>query len=565
MKFLKIFLPIIILILLSVWAIKPFTVPGFFPIHDDTQIARVFEITKSLKDGMFPVRWVSDLGYGYGYPIFNFYAPLSYYIGAVFQLGGLDALWATKTMMMTGVLFSGIFMYFLGKQFWGKLGGIVSAFFYLYVPYHAVDIFVRGDVSEFWAYAFIPLTFLGLYKVYEKRGSFKWVVVGSLGYAGVILSHNLTAMMITPFLVSLTLFYCFIILKEKKNLSTIYYLFFTLLLGLALSVFYFIPALSEQKYTNIVSQIGGGANFKDHFVCLSQLWQSPWGFGGSVPGCVDGLSFMIGKIHAVASIIAILAAIFLYISRKQKPQIVITFLSALGLLVSAFLTLEISSPVWEHISLMAYLQYPWRFLIFTSFFSSLLAGGVVFFSKAIFKTKWVEYLIFLFIIGAAGFLNIKFFQMQTYLNKNSNDYTNEYALKWTTSKISDEYMPRNFPKPINPKDVVNDKVSFSSRDIKVFSIFENTQKISLSLQSVRETKLHFNIAYFPFWELTVDGRAKGSIVSKGFDVWLSKGHHVVILKYVQTDVEKLSNFISLAGLFAILTGIILWKKKVIYA
>jgi uncharacterized membrane protein len=79
MNLLKRFLPLIIIIVLSFFAIKPLFHPGFFPIHDDTQVARVFEMTKSLQAGMFPVRWVSDLGYGLGYPIFNFYAPLSYY------------------------------------------------------------------------------------------------------------------------------------------------------------------------------------------------------------------------------------------------------------------------------------------------------------------------------------------------------------------------------------------------------------------------------------------------------------------------------------------------------
>ena len=34
-----------------------------FPIHDDTQVARVYEMGKALSDSMFPVRWVEDLGF----------------------------------------------------------------------------------------------------------------------------------------------------------------------------------------------------------------------------------------------------------------------------------------------------------------------------------------------------------------------------------------------------------------------------------------------------------------------------------------------------------------------
>ncbi|HSW77149.1 MAG TPA: hypothetical protein VLG50_08890, partial [Candidatus Saccharimonadales bacterium] len=124
MKYLIKAIPAILVLMLSYWAVRPLTTAGFFPMHDDTQVARVFEMHKSLADGMFPVRWVSDLGYGYGYPIFNFYAPLAYYVGAVFMFVGANALIATKLMIGLGVVLAGIFMYFLAKEFWGKIGGI---------------------------------------------------------------------------------------------------------------------------------------------------------------------------------------------------------------------------------------------------------------------------------------------------------------------------------------------------------------------------------------------------------------------------------------------------------
>jgi len=76
---------------------------------------------KSLHDGMFPVRWVTESCYHYGYPIFNFYAPFAYYVGGFLNLIGIDALNATKLMMGLGVVFSGVFMYLFAKEFWGKL------------------------------------------------------------------------------------------------------------------------------------------------------------------------------------------------------------------------------------------------------------------------------------------------------------------------------------------------------------------------------------------------------------------------------------------------------------
>lgn len=141
---------------------------GFFAIHDNTQVERVFQMTKSLSDGQFPVRWVDDLGYGYGYPIFNFYAPFPYYLAGFINLVLSNSLLATKIMFLLGILFSFFSMYLFASRLTNYYGGMVAGIIYLYFPYHAINIYVRGAVGEFFAYAFMPLVFWGIYNLYEK-------------------------------------------------------------------------------------------------------------------------------------------------------------------------------------------------------------------------------------------------------------------------------------------------------------------------------------------------------------------------------------------------------------
>lgn len=450
-----------IILILSFWAVKPLFISGFFPMHDDTQVARVFEMGKMLESGVFPVRWVPDLGYGYGYPIFNFYAPLAYYAGATFMLLRFDALIATKLMMASGVILAGIFMYLLSRKFFGELGGIVSGLFYLYAPFHAVDIYVRGDVAEFWAYAFIPLAFLGIYR--------NNILIGSIGFAAIILSHNLTAMMIAPFLMIAILLNCYTAYRKKK-LFVIRYSLFIVLLGITLSAFYWVPALFEMKTTNIMSQIGGGADFRDHFVCVGQLWTSQWGFGGSAKGCIDGMSFMIGKLHIALALLSISILIYLKFKRKHFNNIYyLSIYSIAGFLISIFLMLDISRFLWELIPSMAFFQYPWRFLILASFFSSLLSGFSVWFlqsEKPGLSTYFKPGLhisglhisaIFIFLLL---FFNLKHFVPQAIFPAVASDFTNEKALKWTASKISDEYLPPNFNKPKLEKDIARIPIPF---------------------------------------------------------------------------------------------------------
>lgn len=509
MIYLKKYFWFVLVLVLSFWAIKPLFAPGLFPMHDDTQVARIFEMGKVLRSGTFPVRWVPDLGYGYGYPIFNFYAPFAYYVGGFFTLLGIDALVATKVTMGIGIILSAVFMYVLAKSMWGKVGGAVSALFYMYAPYHAIDIYVRGDVAEFWAYAFIPLVFYGVLKLKERQ-AWQNVVTVSLGYSGLILSHNLTALMATPFLV------LFIFLNKKIHALSL--AFCALLIGLLISAFYWLPALSEMKYTNVLSQIGGGADFRDHFVCIDQLWSSAWGFGGSVPGCVDGLSFKIGKLHILASLFSLLLFIT-FIVKKKKTEGEIFFFMILGFLVSIFLMLEVAKPIWEAIPFMAFLQYPWRFLLLTSFFSSLFAGSISYLLKIVKNSSFSikkEYVILFALIITLLYFNTKLFVPQTILYKNVYDFTSDYELKWTASKTSDEYLPKNV-------------------------------KLPRSYEAIPRTDFTKNSM-----SITVKNHKKLFEVSP---IQLSR------LQFEETNVERIANIISIIGIVALITGIITGRKR----
>ncbi|MBI2034603.1 MAG: hypothetical protein HYT11_02620 [Candidatus Levybacteria bacterium] len=577
-------LPLIFLIIATYWTIKPLFAQGYFTMHDDTQVARVYEMWVALRDGMLPVRLVPDLGYGYGYPIFNFYAPLAYYIGAFFMFIGFNALSATKIMMTIGVLLSGVFMYLLAREFWGEIGGVISSLFYVFAPYHAVQIYIRGDVAEFWAYAFIPLLFLGIYKIFRcsiasiesktfqnsklktqssklqlktKNEIWIWVLVAGIGYAAIILSHNLTAMMVTPFLIVAILLNCYIAIKNKKPYA-ISYMLYALIFGLLLSAFYWFPAILEMQYTNVVSQIEGGADFRNHFVCFEQLWDSHWGFGGSAPGCIDGLSFKIGKLHILLTVLTIGLSIYLKLFRKKNiGSSGIIWFAVAGLSISAILMLEISRSVWESVYFMAYFQYPWRFLLLTSFFTSILSGGLWINLKEKKAVTFGVIIIFILLV-----FNVKLFSPQTILPNDSSVYTSRQALFWTASKISDEYMPKGFEKTKTPEDVIYEKIVIIAGTGKVIDLVEKTQKITFSVDALTDVNVLLRIAPFPAWEVTVDGGGiKAWNKNNGIEFSLPHGKHTVSVEYKATTVEEFGNLLSLIGISLLVVGIINAKRK----
>lgn len=545
---------LVVVLVLSLFAVNPLFEPGFFPMHDDTQVVRVFEMGQALKDGHFPVRWVKDLGYGYGYPLFNFYAPLPYYVGSFVNLLGFDPLISTKAMMVIGILLSGVFMYFLARAFWGEVGGVVSGLFYVYTPYHAVDVYIRGAVGEYFAMAFIPLVFYGLWKA-RKEQKWKWVAIGAAGFAGIITSHNLTALMVTPFILLTIFLLGYTAYKNKKALVT-YHLSLITIFGLGLSAFYWVPVLLEMGYTNVLSQVGGGANFRDHFVCWQQLWESPWGFGGSVPGCIDGLSLKIGKIHIIAVFLSMFFAKKLYSNNTYhySEKFSIVFLAFLGFVVSVFLTLEPSKVIWERLSPMAFLQYPWRFLLLASFSSSILAGAIVGYSRHLNTVLYLSMSVAL--IAILLLFNIKLFQPQTIFPAVAEDYINEEHIKWTTSKISDEFMPKEFKKPVRKEDVA--KARITSGEVTL----DKTQKLVFNVNNKTEENVLINIAPFPSWKVSLDGRAIDyKATDRGIKVAIPEGKREVSVSFASTPVQLFGNILSAISCLILFGGILLRKTR----
>ena len=56
-----------------------------------------------------------------------------------------------------------------------KLTGTFAGVLYILMPYHLNDMYIRNALSEFLSYIFIPLVFLGLYKLFQKEKR-EWIL-----------------------------------------------------------------------------------------------------------------------------------------------------------------------------------------------------------------------------------------------------------------------------------------------------------------------------------------------------------------------------------------------------
>ena len=146
---------IAIVLALTVLAAWPFLAHPGLPRHTDAElhVFRAAQLGEALRSGAGYVRWAPDLWLGYGYPIFNYYSPLTYYLANLIALVGLDIVTAVKAVFILGLLGAAAGMYVFVRANWGERAGVVAAAVYVFSPYLLfIDPHMRGDLAEFFAH-----------------------------------------------------------------------------------------------------------------------------------------------------------------------------------------------------------------------------------------------------------------------------------------------------------------------------------------------------------------------------------------------------------------------------
>ena len=554
----KEFFLILFLFVVSATLSLPLVKSGLFVIHDDQQVARLFLFDQALKTGQFPPRWVDELGFGFGYPLFVFYPPLVYMIGELFHLIGFSFIDSIKLVFFTSIFASGLAIYILAKEFWDRQTAAVSALFYILVPYRALDVYVRGALAESFSFVWLPLILWSFYKLYKTNKPI-YVYLSTIFLALLMITHNLIFL---PFMLILPFYLFFLILVSDNKKKFIVNCFWSIVASLGLSAFFWLPAILEKKFT-IVDQLllVNLANYNIHFVYPQQLWNWTWGFGGSAAGLADGISFKIGKLHVLLSIAAfILSSICLFKSKvMSRLSVVSCQLSVVFFILfvfSAFMTTFYSKPIWDLIPPLAYLQFPWRFLIFTALFSSLLAGAFVYFLRLpILKLIAASLLIILVFIP-----NFKLFKPQTYqLDLTDEIATSKQVINWEVSSSSFEYLPKDVPLyvgelgtnlvKIKRDEIPKQKVEILSGVSNIENLKVKPSKITFDITAKKEAEVRINNFNFPGWQAQVnqtrtfiDDNNKFKLVTLN----VPAGIHQVKVEFKNTPIRALANLLTLA-------------------
>lgn len=564
---------LLILTVITIPALFPLFQPGYFSTQDYIYIARIFEMRQALGDGHFPVRWVPD--FRYGEPLYNFYGPLPYYLAALIRIVSeylfitLSYLNVTKIIFAIGFLFSAFSMFFLGKALFGKWAGLTSAVLYLYAPYHSVDLYVRGAISEAYALIIFPIIYLTIMR-YGQTRNLTWFAGIILSISSLFYTHNIMTVLFSPFIL---LWMGYWILKSKGRL--LLPLGFSFVWGVALAASYLLPAFFEKQYIQSEGLTSGYFDFRGHFISISQWIVPSWGYGASLWGDEDGMSFQLGVVHW-ATIFLVFLSLFLLLIRKRisflsaflgsgfyqkktelKWLFVLVAVLSFGLFFSLFMTHVRSAFIWEQFSILAFTQFPWRFLGISIFFGSLFGGLLLYLLKEKMQVAGA-----IVISVLALFFYIGYFQVDIYYF----DAVDEgYIGKETLTR--EDKLPRDYlPKTV--KSVQRERLEepqFRQGDGVITNFRYQTAKVSFSV-NVAESPATIEVpsTYFPGWKVRSDSQVvtilepdEYGLIRLQFD---QTGPTNVVLTFEDTLVRRIGNIITLLSAGGLL-GLVYFRRR----
>lgn len=542
----------ILLILVSLGSVYYLLLPGFYEPQDLHHIADIYQMYRAIASGQIPPRWGPDFLYAFGYPLFNFYYVGPFYLGALFYFVFGSLRLSYELVFIFSVVVGTVGFYYFLKNHFSKIASYAGAVLFTYTPYKAVQIYVRGAMGELLSLSLMPWFFYFMDRYISERKR-KWYIFSVLISVGIILSHNYFWVLIFGFYGTYVLFVSFL----KKRFDLIWNFLLGIFLSLGVTTYWWLPALVEQKLLNTQTPFP----LIDHFPFIKQLIIPSWGYGASLWGPSDGMSFQLGAVNVLVVIISLV--VFLIVKKKKHLSFFIW--AFMAFLICLFFMNERSYFIWRMIPFYNLFQFPWRLLSFTTFFSSVLAAFVVdnLSNNRAFSGKFSALIIMILSV----LLTFGYFKPSQIFYKSDDDYLNRMFANRTSKgekkDISQDYVNYSedyllLPKWMDKKpDFLPEEkfMAFDKEAVEVQTIREITP-VSWEADVTVDTpgKLNFYVLNFPGWNVDVNGKKtdiysgdSGQIV-----IDLNKGDTIVKAYWSETTLRKIADVISVGFLMIVL-------------
>jgi len=454
----------------------PFFFRGIPSGHDvEFHLYSWLELLSQWKQGIAYPRWAALAHFAYGEPRFIFYPPASLTLG-----GALSAIFPWTLVpgiyIWTALTAAGACMFFLARQWFDRRDATFAAVLYAVNPYHIVIVYWRSAFAELLASSLLPLLLLLLLRTGENR---RVTLPLAFVLACAWLTNAPAAVMIHYSLALLVI----VIAWQRRSPVPFLVAFAAVFLGAALAAFYLLPAVYEQKSVNIAEAVSAGSRPADNFL-----------FVHTTDADHDSFNRIISWV-AVSEIVVTFAAAWAarnWGSRQRRNWYVLVAWSA----VCAVFMLAVTSPLWDNLPKLRFMQFPWRWLLCLGVPFTLLV--------TVAARRWTArvaiYAAFLAVIVFAGHR----FQPPWWDNAADLREMQDNMATGAGYEGTDEYAPLGADPSLIDKDAR--RVTVEGPAHAAIHVFEwNAERKVLTAETSAPDNLVLRLFNYPAWRVEVNG------------------------------------------------------------
>jgi hypothetical protein len=436
----------------------------------------------SLRSGHLYPAWLAESNSGYGDPSFRFYPPALYYLLALART--LIGNWYAATLLTFVVVsvLAGLGMYFWTRSFLSEAGSMWAAILYTLAPYHVNQLYQSFMIAEYAGAALLPFAFGFVERVCRHR-RMRDVAGLAATYALLVLTHLPLAVIGSIAL----LLYALVRIEKPHRIATLRQLAAAVALGLAASAIYWTRMVMELRWigiNNVAPDASVDYRLNFLFSTFSPVNLNVWWMN-----ILTGLTFLL----FVPALALLGRSARRQFSAELKPVAILA-------LMSLFMAVPLSYPLWKILTPLQQTQFPWRWLTVFSMAGSVLTAATL--PRWLGNTFEIRNATRLLVFGAVA-ISVSFtlaHSVREAQYRNPQQFESDLQSVRGTSSV-------NYWVPIwasaTPR-MMNSEVETGSRPVKI-NLWESEHR-RFEVAAGNPIDARVRTFYYPHWVATSSGR-----------------------------------------------------------
>ena len=349
----------------------------------ENHLIRLFLVGDALKAGDWYPRWLPDLAMGYGYPLFNYYAPGMYALATALRGFGLPIIAAFQWTGVIAVAVASTGTYALARHVMGdRIGAIIAATAFVLAPYpFFTNLYDRAQVPEALALGILPWALLATWRAWHDGGA--WVGAFGVMVAALVLTHNITSLLASSLIagvIGVAWWGGRVHWKHALRRVSV-----GITIGIGLSAFFWMPVILEASAVHLGRSDVTPYLF-DPITTARDLVRAirglDWTSGAILTALPETLTVRPPN-HETIPIallaLATLGAVASGVSRTQGGSVTRTITTMCAVGVAACLAMNATwvRLAWQTLPVIPVIQYAWRLYGPMSLMAALAGAGLI--------------------------------------------------------------------------------------------------------------------------------------------------------------------------------------------